>query len=98
MPLDPKPARCKAPFGLNPAKMAAMLARQGVKPFATRKAGVKAPASRRAVVVQASSRPLWAPGVVAPSYLDGTLAGERDGSVAWSIRLDGHAAEAHCVQ
>lgn len=40
--------------------------------------GVRAQRASRAssVVVRASSRPLWAPNVVAPSYLDGTLPGD----------------------
>lgn len=42
-------------------------ARTGVRPAA---------ASRRSVVVQASSRPLWLPGNPAPAYLNGTLAGD----------------------
>lgn len=34
-------------------------------------------AARAAVTVVAAERPMWFPGAVAPSYLDGSLAGDR---------------------
>jgi light-harvesting complex I chlorophyll a/b binding protein 4 len=42
----------------------------------TRQAARPAQARRSSVRVNAAARPLWAPGVEAPSYLDGKLAGD----------------------
>jgi len=61
--------------------MAALLAQKAASSFAgqavSRRSAVRTPGSRASVVVRAAAagRPLWAPGVVAPTYLDGTLAG-----------------------
>jgi len=43
--------------------------------FSTSRAAARAPARSR-IVARAADRKLWAPDVVAPSYLDGTLAGD----------------------
>lgn len=41
------------------------------------RSAIRAPAARSSVVVRAAAdRKLWAPDVVAPTYLDGTLAGD----------------------
>lgn len=41
------------------------------------RSAIRAPAARSSVVVRAAAdRKLWAPDVVAPSYLDGSLAGD----------------------
>lgn len=37
---------------------------------------MRAPVSRRAIVVCAAARPMWYPGATAPSHLDGSLAGD----------------------
>eukprot|EP00775_Hariotina_reticulata_P011341 gene11341-11490_t len=63
--------------------MAALLAQKAASSLAgqavSRRSAVRTPGSRASVVVRAAAanRPLWAPGVVAPAYLDGTLAGDR---------------------
>jgi hypothetical protein len=49
----------------------AMLQRSAMRPVGMG----RATRSRRSVVVRAE-RPLWAPGVVAPAHLDGTLPGD----------------------
>jgi light-harvesting complex I chlorophyll a/b binding protein 4 len=42
-----------------------------------RRSAIRAPASRSAVVVRAAAdRKLWAPGVEAPAYLNGDMAGD----------------------
>lgn len=40
-------------------------------------------AARAAVNVVAAERPMWFPGAAAPSYLDGSLAGDRGELGAW---------------
>lgn len=44
---------------------------------AARAGAVRTSRSRSAVVVRANARPLWAPGVAAPAWLDGSLPGDR---------------------
>lgn len=60
-------------------KMAAVMSQKAAfagKQVASRRA-LRTPAGRSRVVVQASAnRNLWAPGVVAPEYLNGSLAGD----------------------
>lgn len=61
--------------------MAAMLAQRASTAFTgknvQRQAAARVPAGRKALVCQAAAdRKLWAPNVVAPTYLNGTLAGD----------------------
>lgn len=61
--------------------MAALCAQKASSSFAGRslaqRSPVRVPASRASVVVRAQAdRKLWAPGVVAPEYLNGDLAGD----------------------
>jgi light-harvesting complex I chlorophyll a/b binding protein 4 len=59
--------------------MAALKASQN-QLLAQRSACRASPVSRRAVVTRAAAdRKLWAPDVVAPAYLDGSLAGDYGG-------------------
>jgi light-harvesting complex I chlorophyll a/b binding protein 4 len=77
--LAPPAARWQLVVAIKSSKMAAICSQKAAfagKQVAGRRA-VRTPAGRSSVAVQASAnRNLWAPGVVAPEYLNGSLAGD----------------------
>ena len=53
------------------------IAMQMIQNRSALRAGARSAGRARSVVVRADARPLWAPGVAAPAWLDGSLPGDR---------------------